>query len=273
MKIPRIMKTILLLSTLLLLSAGVYLHTRFDLLAIAGLKSKGLPVKQTERSVSPSSADHEPIVDHLAWSALLSAHVDPEGGVDYQGLIGQRSALEAYLQLLAENAPAEDWPVQELLAYYINLYNARTAYLILEHYPVESIKDIKGAWTKEIVRIGDKKLSLSALEHSILRKMNEPRIHFAINCASASCPKLLNEAFRPDRLEQQLERVTREFINDPKHNRITEDTAELSKIFQWYRRDFKEGDLKAYINTYARTPVPEKARIRYRKYDWSLNAN
>jgi len=267
------MKGILLLSTLLLLSAGVYLHTRYDLLALAGWKSKGLPVKKMEQAVLPISTDFDPIVDHSAWSALLSAHVDPEGGVDYEGLLEQRASLEAYLLMLAENAPDEDWPVQELLAYYINLYNARTAYLILEHYPVESIKDIKGAWTKEIVRIGDKKLSLGALEHSILRKMNEPRIHFAINCASASCPKLLNEAFRPDRLEQQLDRVAGEFINDPKHNRITEEGAELSKIFQWYRKDFKEGDLKGYINAYARTPVPENARIRYREYDWSLNAN
>ncbi len=273
MKIPRIMKSVLLFSSLLLLSAGVYLHARYDLLALAGWKSKGLPIKKMEQSVLPISANDEPIVDHSPWSVLLSAHVDSEGGVDYEGLLAQRTALEAYLRLLAENIPTGDWPVQELLAYYINLYNARTVYLILEYYPVESIKDIKGAWTKEIVRIGDKKMSLGALEHSILRKMNEPRIHFAINCASASCPKLLNEAFRPDRLELQLEQVTREFINDPKHNRITGETAELSKIFQWYRKDFKGGDLPGYINAYARTPLAENARIRYREYDWSLNMN
>ena len=109
--------------------------------------------------------------------------------------------------MLSENEPTEVWSVQELLAYYINTYNAYTVNLILDNYPLKSIKDISGPWTKAIIPIGDNKLSLGGLENGILRKMNEPRIHFAINCASYSCPKLLNEAFTASRIDEQLEQV------------------------------------------------------------------
>lgn len=97
--------------------------------------------------------------------------------------------------MLSAQAPDKTWSVQELLAYYINLYNAYTVDLILKNYPVKSIKDLNGPWTKAIVPIGDIRMSLGGIENSILRKMNEPRIHFALNCASVSCPKLLNEAY------------------------------------------------------------------------------
>jgi hypothetical protein len=118
---------------------------------------------------------------------------------------------------LSENKPDKKWSVQEQLAYYINTYNAYTLNLILDNYPVKSIRDLDGPWTKAIVPVGDVMMSLAGIENSLLRKMNEPRIHFAINCASFSCPKLLNETFTAGKINEQLERVTLNFINSEKN--------------------------------------------------------
>ena len=115
--------------------------------------------------------------------------------------------------------------------------------------------------------------NLNNIEHDILRKMGEPRIHFAINCASASCPVLQPFAFTADKMESQLDRAAREFINDPSRNAIGRDQAELSKIFKWYKEDFTEpaGSLVAYLNQYLEEPLPEDAKIGYLAYDWALN--
>ena len=156
-------------------------------------------------------------IDHSQWDTLLKKHVGADGLVNYKGFLKDRSQLENYLKMLSENVPTAAWSTQELLAYYINTYNAYTVDLILDHYPLKSIKDINGAWTKAIVPIGDKTLSLGGIENSILRKMNEPRIHFAINCASISCPDLFNEAFTADKIDAQLNKVTRAFINSSKN--------------------------------------------------------
>jgi hypothetical protein len=158
------------------------------------------------------------------------------------------------------------------LAYYINLYNAGTVKLIVDHYPVESIKDIPNRWDKEWIKVGSDVLSLNDIEHKILRKMNEARIHFAINCASYSCPKLLNSAFTAENMEGQLHQAALDFINDPKRNQFEGNTAYLSKIFKWYKGDFTENrSLREYINPYVDRSLPEDVKIEYLEYDWSLN--
>jgi hypothetical protein len=103
--------------------------------------------------------------------------------------------------------------------------------------------------------------------------MGEPRIHFAINCASVSCPKLLPQAYNEDRLDAQLEAVTRDFINDPSRNDLSGGQARLSRIFKWYRKDFKleYTSLIDYINRYLTDPLPANTRVSYLPYDWSLN--
>ena len=158
-----------------------------------------------------------------------------------------------------------------MLAYYINLYNAYTVDLILRNYPTKSIKDIDSPWTKEFVKVGDTEISLGGIENSVLRKMNEPRIHFAINCASISCPKLLNEAFTANKIEEQLERVTKEFVNSDK-NEISKNSVKLSSIFDWYKKDFKEnGTVIDYVNQYSNTKINSGASVSYKEYDWNLN--
>jgi len=257
-------------SILLFIGAIFYANNRFGLLSMAGLNGKGLPAKTVKGSLASEPNISVVHVDHSQWTALLKKYVTDEGKVDYKRFLQDKSKLDNYLNALATQVPTNDWSVQEQLAYYINLYNAQTVHLILRNYPLKSIKDIDGPWTKDIVKIGDKELSLGALEHSVLREMNEPRIHFAINCASASCPKLLNVAYTPEKLDKQLEKVTLDFINSD-NNSISNDKLELSRIFKWYKGDFKNGELIQFIDPYTEVKISPKAKIEYKEYDWSLN--
>jgi hypothetical protein len=211
-------------------------------------------------------------LDHSNWDNLLKKHVDNLGNVDYKGFTKDITALQTYLDYLGKNSPADGASKPEKLAYYINLYNAVTVKLILDNYPTKSIKDIKNPWGKNSVQIGNENISLGDLEHKILRKMDEPRIHFAINCASYSCPKLLNTAFNAHNLEKLLEQSTIDFINDPKRNIITKEKASLSEIFNWYKKDFtKNGSLIDYINLYASQKLTANTKISYLNYNWALN--
>lgn len=243
-----------------------------NLFSAAGLSSQGQPTKEVTGALQKINAS-EVLVDHGRWDALLKKYVDKNGMVDYKGFKKDIAELNAYLQMLSEQNPNESWSVEELLAYYINTYNAYTVKLIVDNYPVKSIRDISGAWTKGIVPIGENDLSLGGIENSILRKMNEPRIHFAINCASISCPKLLNEAFTAAKIARQLDQVTKEFINSDK-NEIHPQNPKLSSIFDWYRKDYivnGEVDVIAYINRYSDIKISPDANISYKNYDWDLN--
>ena len=242
------------------------------LLSAAGVVSNGQPTKNVPEDLSVKQ-ETSVIIDHSGWSALLKKHVTNEGWVDYKGFKNDVAELDKYLQKLSSCEPTNDWSSQELLAFYINLYNAHTVKLILDNYPVKSIKDIKGAWTKPIVPVGDRKLSLGGIENGVLRKMNEPRIHFAVNCASVSCPKLLNEAYEGSEIDKQLEMVTKEFINSNK-NEISSESPKISSIFKWYKKDFKTDETSGvidYINQYSKVKIDSAATIQYKDYDWGLN--
>ncbi|MBT8293879.1 MAG: DUF547 domain-containing protein [Eudoraea sp.] len=211
-------------------------------------------------------------VDHKSWDQLLNRFVEESGNVNYDGFKKESETLNRYLEQLGSNTVNENWSKNKKLAYYINLYNAATVKLILDNYPLKSITDIKKPWGKKWIKYGGELISLGQIEHKILRKMNEPRIHFAINCASFSCPKLLNEAYTEDKLEKQLHKATKDFINDPSRNIISENKVELSEIFKWYKKDFENnGSLIAYLNQYLISPINPDAKIEYIKYNWSLN--
>jgi len=227
------------------------------------------------------SADNPP--SHKIWDELTKEHVRNDGMVDYKGFITDREKLEKYLSLLSNNAPdKQKWSKEEQLAYWINAYNAFTIKLIIDNYPLESIRDlhptlkipgINTVWHKKFFKIGGEESSLDEIEHSILRKeFNEPRIHFAINCASFSCPPLRNEAYVADKIDQQLDEMARKFINDKERNKITPDNPEVSKIFSWFTKDFtKNGSLREFLNKYAKVKIKEGADIDYLGYNWSLN--
>lgn len=211
-------------------------------------------------------------INHSDWTNFLKKHVSNEGAVDYKSIKANDAELTAYLNQFVEISPKASWSKNEILAYWINAYNAFTIKLIIDNYPTESIKNIKNPWDQEFIPVNKKMLSLNYIEHEILREMNEPRIHFAIVCASASCPKLQNEAFIAEKLDQQLTTVTKEFLNDASKNNIQKDTAEISKIFKWFSKDFKEnGTLIDFLNTYSRVTISSDAKINYMDYSWELN--
>lgn len=211
--------------------------------------------------------------DHALWGELLRKHVQADGLVDYQGFAGDRGQLDAYIDSLTGQTPDATWGRDRRLAYFINLYNALTVRLILDHYPLGSIRDLPNPWGKEVITIGGKGYSLDVIEHQVLRKMGEPRIHFALNCASRSCPILQPHAFTEKSLSAELDAAARSFINDPARNQVAPHSARLSRIFQWYRSDFEsKGErLVDFLNTYLDTPLEPNGRIRYLPYDWHLN--
>ncbi|PVW17377.1 DUF547 domain-containing protein [Marixanthomonas spongiae] len=244
-----------------------------NLTSAAGLTSQGQPTKEVKGELTSTTANSAVNFDHSAWDNLLKKHVDSEGMVDYKGFKNDREALNKYLQKLSATEPTNKWSVQELLAFYINLYNAYTVDLILNNYPVKSIKDIDGAFTKGFIPVGDRELSLGGIENGILRKMNEPRIHFAINCASISCPKLLDEAYTASKINEQLDEVTREFINSDK-NDITANNPKVSAIFKWYAKDYTVNgrkDVIGFINKYSDTEINPRVALQYKDYNWELN--
>lgn len=264
------MKTVFNLAAILFIALTLQ---SCNLISAAGFSSQGQPTKEVESELTSTTANSAVNVDHSQWDKLLKKHVNAQGLVDYKGFKNDSAKLDAYLKMLSEQNPSNDWSVQELLAYYINIYNAATVKLIAENYPVKTIKDIDGNWTKGRVAIGNKQLSLGGIENGILRKMNEPRIHFAINCASISCPKLLNEAFTAAKINEQLDRVTKEFINSSE-NEISANNPKLSSIFDWYQKDYLvngEQDVIAFINKYSKTKINAGATIAYKNYNWNLN--
>jgi hypothetical protein len=220
---------------------------------------------------------------HELFDELLKKYVTADGRVDYKGFMAEKETFQVYLDKLSHNAPDRNrWTREEQLAYWINAYNAFTIKLIIDNYPVASIQDLKPklniplvntVWHLKFFQIGGQDASLDEIEHKILRKeFEEPRIHFAINCASFSCPPLLNEAFTAERLEAQLEKVAVGFVNDPKRNRISRESVEISRIFSWFKGDFtKNVSLLEYLNRYSRVKINTNAKISHLPYDWSLN--
>lgn len=211
-------------------------------------------------------------VDHQQWNSLLQKYVSPSGKVNYKGFKKDEKALQSYLSNLSNNLPAKSDSKNAVLAYWINVYNAYTVKLIIDNYPLKSIKDIKNPWGNKFFTLGTKKYSLEEVEHEILRKMNEPRIHFAIVCASFSCPNLSNSAFTENNVESKLNAATKSFVNDKTKNTIAKDKVEISKIFDWFAGDFKtKGSVIDYLNKYSTTKIDNNAKVNYKEYNWALN--
>lgn len=245
--------------------------------------------------------------NHDVWDGLLQKHVHMinhgrASQVDYRGFQQSRGTLRTYLSALSAVSSNEfsGWSQPERLAFLINVYNAYTVELILTRYPkLDSIKDLgsllRSPWKKDFVPLFGKQRSLDEIEHDMIRKpgnYNEPRIHFAVNCASISCPALLNEAYSGAKLEVQLETITNSFLADRSRNRFNaaSRTLEVSRIFDWYREDFERGwkgwhQLDQFLAHYAGslTDTPEardalmadlvagRVKIKFLDYDWALN--
>jgi len=220
-------------------------------------------------------------INHEIWNTLTKTHVSESGQVNYKGFLEDSLTLNRYLDLLSQNHPnKKNWSRDEQLAYWINAYNAFTVKLVVDNYPVKSIKDIKkgvpfvnSVWDIKFIEIENATYDLNNIEHGIVRKQfDDPRIHAALNCASISCPILKNEAFTAERLEEQLEEQMKYFINNPVKNKITSNELQLSKIMKWYKGDFtKKEKLIDFLNRYSEVQIGTNVKIEYLDYNWNLN--
>lgn len=240
---------------------------------------------------------------HAAWTALLKKHVVVAGGgrssqLRYAGMVADRAALKAYTDSLSSVSAANfaSFSKPQQMAFLVNAYNAFTVVLILTRYPeLSSIKDLgsflQSPWKPKWVPLLGDKVSLDDIEHQMLRKRgryDDPRVHFAVNCASVGCPALREEAFVAERLDAQFDEQATRFLSDRTRNRFNASNGalEVSKIFDWFGEDFGLGhrgvaSLGAFLGRHAQvladTPADrERVRsgqvpIRFLDYDWKLN--
>lgn len=242
-----------------------------------------------ERWTPQARADAGP-VDHSALDRLLKRHVtaaaDGVNRVDYSALAGEgRGDLEGYIAGLAALSPT-GMTRPAAMAYWINLYNAVTLKVVIDHYPVDSILDIDtspglfsfGPWDAEAVTVEGVVLTLNDIEHRILRPIfQDPRIHYALNCASIGCPNLSREAYVSERLEEQLDRAARTFIDHDRAVRFGGDGLVVSSIYDWFAADFGGTDAAIIAHLASHAGPERRARLRFYKdirdddYDWRLN--
>ena len=239
--------------------------------------------------------------DHQVWNELLQEHIVVlDGGqatqVNYQGFADEHDTLKSYLDSLAtiNQTQFDSWPKNDQLAFLINAYNAWTVEFILTSWPdIDSIKELgslfSSPWSKEIVTLLGQTRSLDDVEHNLIRgsnRYNDPRIHFAVNCASIGCPALANQAYQGSNVDDLLEAQTKLFLNDRSRNRINGKKLEVSSIFKWYAEDFEKGwlgylSLEEFFIHYAdeldlsadniSKLESKKLKFKYLDYDWDLN--
>ena len=279
-------------------------HTAFILLLLVGCAApQGPQIESVPNSSSPVVPGEQGEVlrvpsrtfPHDSFDSFLKRHVDQAGLINYAKALNERDELNLYLQQIASVSPDSDpalFPTEEdRLAYWLNAYNASVIDLVLDHYPIASVQDLRaplllrflpegaGFFVFERITLGKKRTRLYSLENSLIRKrFDDPRIHFALNCASASCPRLPAEAFRADRLEEQLRRETLGFLGDPRNVEVdpAAQTIRLSAIFDWYEKDFRTG-LRTFLITEGSPELADQLRncsecdFTFNAYDWSLN--
>ncbi len=239
--------------------------------------------------------------DNSSWDKLLKSHVKAIHGnastaVDYAGMARDKARLDAYLDASAKvsRSQFDQWNKEDQLAFLINIYNARTVALILTAYPdVKSIKDLGGLfstpWKVSDVPLFGKSVSLDDIEHKLIRgsgRYNDPRIHFAVNCASIGCPSLRRQAYEGAVLDSQLSEQSSQFLGDRSRNRFEKGTLRLSPLFKWYADDFNQGaesapTLPEFLASHGQAlglTEKDKAKLRkgsipvkYLNYDWQLN--
>lgn len=231
--------------------------------------------------------------DGALYSAALADHVRG-GHVDYDALC-RDERLGAYIERLSSTNPAELESDHDRFAFWINAYNAFTLKIICDNYPLDSINDLhlgglivgtvlnKTVWDKEFIEINGERMSLNHIEHDILRKeFKDPRLHFAIVCASKSCPSLRPEAFAGSRIDSQLDDQAKTFFADPEKNTfdVNEKKAYLSKILDWFSKDFGDNDeeILLFVSRFVAADLSAVIRsdlgewdIKHAEYDWSLN--
>ncbi|MFB6247804.1 MAG: DUF547 domain-containing protein [Salinibacter sp.] len=205
--------------------------------------------------------------------SLLDAHVEA-GEVDYAALAEHPRPLRSLVQDI-EQVSLSSLPPPHAKAFLLNAYNLLAIRAVVEAYPISSPQDVPDFFTAPRVTLAGERRSLDAVENLLFERFPDPRLHFALVCAARSCPALPDSSYRAGELDRQLDRITRQTLRDRSFVRVHPDdsTVVLSKIFDWYRKDFVRStpSLIAYVNQYRSTPIPTSYRVEFRAYDWSLN--
>jgi len=240
----------------------------------AKLFSSALAAEHVCLPLTAPAADYK-----QAYASLLSKYVEPEG-VRYNAWHAREQDVEL-IKEITEAIGAAPLPRDkaERQAFLINAYNAWMLRTILENYPIDSVTDIDGfnIFKKKFLKVGGKTMSFDELEKgTIIPQFKDPRAHFAINCAAVSCPPLYEEPYTGSKLDSQLNLVTARFLNEnPAGVRFSKSGNEVkvSKLFDWYRKDFKPADgVIPFINEFRELKIPKDTRIEYLEYDWDLNS-
>ncbi len=264
------------------------------LLLVCVAAASGTALAQTPRDLLATAAKGSTkTVDHSVWDRLLKTYVKPGADglnrVDYAAFkSGGHAALKDYIRSLqAVDLSTLDRPEQ--FALLANLYNAKTVDIVLDHYPVKSIRDISlgggllgvftsGPWKAKVLEMKGVPLSLNDIEHGMLRPVfKDPRVHYAVNCASVGCPNLGTEAFTGAKLDAQLDAAARAYVNNPRGARFGPEGLVVSSIYDWYQKDFGGSDegvikhLKAYAEPALAKKLAKTTSIADYTYDWSLN--
>lgn len=243
--------------------------------------------------------DHK-VLDDVLQATVFKVREGRGTLVDYQKLKKLKPALDQYLESVSrvDGFYFDEWSADEQLAFLINVYNAKTLEMVVSKYPhLESIKELgsffQSVWSKEVIELFLKDRSLDEIEHEMIRGeenfkkyKNDPRIHFAVNCASISCPGLYERAYTGPLLQEQLDLMTKRFLSDRENNRLSSGVLKLSKIFDWYGEDFTKGwqgieKLEDFLVKYdqslglsklqVQNLRDQKIGIEFNRYDWSLN--
>lgn len=259
--------------------------------AFTGLRNSGSADQMTVGKAVPAaqqvSMDQ---IDHSDWNTLLQKYVNDAGQINYKAWKASEAdsaALDAYLNNLSTASTSTEATAQSQLAFWINAYNAVTVKGILQVYPTTSIRNHTAKvvgyniWKDLLLIVGDSQISLDSMEHKVLREMGEPRIHFAIVCASHSCPRLLNQAYTANALDEQLTLNTKNFFANAENfqHDAQRQRFRMSSIMSWFAQDFGQNQAAqlATIAPYLPTreaydaAVNNRVGVSYLEYDWSLN--
>jgi hypothetical protein len=246
------------------------------LLTVTGFACTGCFSTLEPRGPVPAASSLNAL-DLEPWATVLNEHVDDGGRVDYAGLAKNRDALDRFVAALSVVGPAsrpELFPTRDdRLAYYLNAYNALVLFNVLEHYPLDSVNDGKvGFFYLTRFRLDGDRTNLYDLENSLIRpEFKEPRVHFALNCASVGCPRLPRVPFRAEELEQQLAHEAHVFLHEVRNVSVEDGEVVLSEVFDWFEEDFARDPL-AWIREQATDlDLPAEAKVRFRPWDWALN--
>lgn len=242
------------------------------ILLLAGCASVSRPVHSPTADIAPP---------YEAWARVLEKYVDDQGRINFAGVAKDRTDLDrfvAYVYDVGPNNQPQRFPTPEhVLAFHINAYNALAMHKVIESDIPQTLAGLKkiGFFYLGKVQVGGEPISLYDYENKVIRALNEPRIHVALNCMSIGCPRLPREPFLPEKLDQQLDREARLFYNEVRNVEVnaSRSVLRLSEILDFYTADFlaKAPSLAVYVNRYRLSPVPENYTVEFIAYDWTIN--